>query len=198
MLCGMARVRLNAGALTAAQVRMGSRGASERLRPPGDDINASNGTSDRLVCALCGSTRRVDTSRPRRCGPCRADEQTVRDAGAQLKAAGQPPLGQRGNKADFAKLRKQGEAARARLAERKRAKPRLASPSQRSATVSPSSPRRIDPAQKQAGARRLKARIERTEQELKALLPNDKRRELLREDLGVARRLLTDWQEGVH
>lgn len=194
----MARVRLNAGALTAAQVRMGSRGASERLRPPGDDINTSDGTNYRLVCALCGSTRKVDTSRPRRCGPCLTDEQTVRDAGARLKAAGQSPLGRGGNKTDFAKVRKQGEAARARLAERKRAKPRLAaSSSPRSAPAAPSSTRRMDPAQKQAGARRLKARIERMEQELKALLVTDKRRERLREDLG-ARRLLIDWQEGIH
>lgn len=100
---------------------------------------------------------------------------------------------------DFAKVRKQGEAARARLAERKRAKPRLAaSSSPRSAPAAPSSPRRMDPAQKQAGARRLKARIERMEQELKALSVTDKRRERLREDLGVARRLLIDWQEGIH
>lgn len=197
MLSGMARVRLNAGALTAAQVRMGSRGASERLRPPGDDINTGGGANDRLVCALCGSTRKVDASRPRRCGPCRSDEQTVRDASARLKAAGQPPLGGGGNKADFAQVRKQGEAARARLAERKRGKPRPADPSPRSAPAVPSSPRRMSPAQKQAGARRLKTRIERMEQELRTLLATDKRRAGLREDLGIARQLLTDWEEGV-
>lgn len=195
----MARIRLNAGALTAAQVRMGSRGASERLRPPGDDINTSDGTHDQLVCALCGSTRKVDTSRPRRCGPCRADEQTVLDAAARLKAAGQPPLGRGSDQSDFAKVRQQGEAARARLAERKRAKVRPApSPSPRSAPTASSSPRRIEPSLKQAGAGRLKARIERMQQELKALPATDMRRERLREDLGVAHRLLIDWQEGVH
>ncbi len=123
----------------------------------------------------------------------------VRDAAARLKAAGQPPLGRGGNRTDLAKVRKQGEAARARLVERKRNKPRPAlSPSPRSAPAAPSSPRRIDPAQKQAGARRLKARIERMEQELKALPATDQRRERLREDLRLARRLLIDWQDGVH
>ena len=199
MLSSMAGVRLNAGALTAAQVRMGRRGASERLRPPGDDINASDGADDRLVCALCGGVKGVDTSRPRRCDPCRADEQAVRAAAARLKAAGQPPLGRGSNNADFAKVRKQGEAARTRLAERKRARPRTGlNPAPRSAPAAPAFPRRLHLAQKQAGVRRLMIRIERMKQELKVLPPTDKPRECLREDLGVARRLLIDWQEGVH
>jgi hypothetical protein len=202
MLCGMARVRLNAGALTAAQVRMGSRGASERLRPPGDDINSSDGPDDRLVCGSCGSTKKVDASRPRRCGPCRADEETVRDAAARLKAAGQPPLGRApAGKTDFAKIRQKGNAAKARLAERKRNKPRPGPqcPAARpAAAASPPVPRRITASQKQAGARRLAMRIEQMEKELQALPAADKARERLREDLGVARRLLSDWRDGVH
>lgn len=197
---GMGRVRLNAGGLSAAQVRMGSRGASERLRPLGDDINSSDGTDTRLICGWCGSTKKVDTSRPRRCAPCRADEEIVRDATARLQKAGQPPLGASvGSKADFAKIRKQGVAARARLAERRRAAPRPApKPPAKLARATPSSPRRINAAQKQAGARRLRAKIEQMEKELKAMSQTDKRRDRLREDLHVARRLLSDWTEGVH
>lgn len=201
MLSGMARVRLNAGALTAAQVRMGSRGASERLRPPGDDINSSDRPGDALICASCGSTKKVDASqRPRRCGPCRSDEETVRDAAARLRAADQPPLGSpQSNKNDYSKIRKQGDAARARLAERRKAKPRTP---RRSATPVPpaaaSSPRRVNAAQKQAGSRRLKTRIEQMEKELKAMPADDKRRARAREDLALARRLLADWQDSVH
>lgn len=87
----VARVRLNAGALNAAQVRMGSRGASERVRPPGDDINTGDGRDRSLACALCGGTKKVDDSRPRRCGPCRSDEEIVRDVTTRLAAAKQPP-----------------------------------------------------------------------------------------------------------
>jgi hypothetical protein len=93
---------------------------------------------------------------------------------------------------EFAKLRKQGNAARARLAERRRAAPRP----ERKSTIpttpaaTPSSPRRIGGAQKRAGARRLKERIEQMETNLKAMPSTDKRRDRLREDLQVARRLL--------
>lgn len=198
MLSSMARVRLNAGALTAAQVRMGSRGASERVRPPGDDINSSDGTGDALICGSCGSTKKVDVSqRPRRCGPCRSDEQTVRDAAARLKAAGQPPLGSpQSNKADGAKIRKQGDAARARLAERRKAKPRT--PRRSTPPAPPQSLRRVNAAQKRAGSRRLKTRIEQMEKELKAMPADSRRRSQVREDLAVARRLLADWQDFVH
>ena len=200
MLSGMARVRLNAGALTAAQVRMGSRGASERLRPPGDDINSSDGRDDPLVCGTCGSMKKVDVSRPRRCAPCRADEQIGRDATARLKAAGRPLLGKLvSNKADYANIRKQGDAARARLAERRRANPRPAPrPTPSAAPAPPASLRRVNAAQKQAGVRRLKTRIKQMEQGLKATPAVDNGRDRLREDLSVARRLLADWTEGIH
>ena len=195
----MARVRLNAGALTAAQVRMGSRGASERLRPPGDDINSSRDRDDKLVCTWCGSTKKVDASRPRRCVTCRADEQAVRDASARLKAAGQPPLGSAsGNKTQFANIRKQGDAAQKRLAGRKRAAPRSSRVHSPSPAPTSSSPRRLNAAQKAAGARRLQNRLEQMEKKLTALPPGDKRRDRLREDILAARRLSSDWQEGVH
>lgn len=119
----MARVRLNAGGLTAAQVRMGSPGASERVRPPGDDINTGDGRDRSLACALCGGHKKVYASRPRRCGPCRADEDIVRDATARLAAAKQRPLGAKAPGHDYAKLRREGDQARARLAERRKARP---------------------------------------------------------------------------
>ena len=195
----MARVRLNAGGLTAAQVRMSARGASERLRRPGDDINNTDGHDGKIVGGGCGTSKKVDATRPRRCAACRADEQMVRDTNTRHRAAGQPARRSASNKTTAnARIRKQGDAARQRLAGRRRATP----PSRRSSppTVAPipTSPRRVNAGQEAAGERRLQTCIEKLDKELKTMARSDRRRDQLREDLHVARRLLADWPDGVH
>lgn len=179
---------------------MGSRGASERLRPPGDDINSSDGREDRLACGWCGSPKAVDSSRPRRCGPCRADEQVIRSGSAGLTSAPRRMAdGRLGRKADQGTTRKQVDTAKARLAGRKRSASRAARPLQPpSAPVAPSVPRRVNPSQKRAGARRLKLHIERVQNKLAATPVSDPQQPRLRNDLAVARRLLSDWGDGVH
>ncbi len=176
---------------------MGSRGASERVRPPGDDINTGDGRDRSAACGLCGGHKKVDVSRPRRCGPCRADEDIVRDVTGRLAAAKQPPLGAKAPGHDYDKLRRQGDQARAWLAERRKPRPRPT-------TAAPPPPppaggtRRITAGQKQAGAVRLQAKILRMEKEFAALQPADKRRDQLRENLAAARRLLAHWSDVVH
>lgn len=178
---------------------MGSRGASERVRPPGDDINTGDGRGrDRsLACALCGGTKKVDDSRPRRCGPCRSDEEIVRDVTARLAAAKQPPPGGKAPGHDYAKVRRQGDQARARLAERGKARPR---PAPAAAPPPPlaGGTRRITAGQKRVGAVRLQKNMLQMEKELAAMQSADKRRDRLREDLAAARRLLAHWSDVVH
>ncbi len=117
----MPRVRLNAGALTAGQLRVGRRGPSERIRPPGEDVNYGSSRDERLVCGWCGS-RNLDASRPRRCSTCRTDQATVREATARLAAARLPPLGAKAPGDAYLKIRRRGDQARARLAERRSAR----------------------------------------------------------------------------
>jgi hypothetical protein len=193
----VARVRLNSGGLSAAQVRMGSRGASERLRPPGDDINSPAEGAAALVCGWCGSRKRVDDARPRRCGACRADEQVVREVAAALRAAGQPPLGRKAPAgAPLSARRSQGEAARSRLRSRKRTMSQMRATAPPAAK--PAGTRRITAGQKAAGARRLRQRVTELERELARLDRTDGRRGQLREELAAAQRLLSDWKDGVH
>ena len=201
----MARVRLNAGALTAVQVRMSTRGASERLRSPGDDINSTDGRDGRdgrdgkIVCGGCGSSKKVDATRPRCCAPCLADEQIVRGTNTRLRAAGQPALGSASNKTTAnARIRKEGEAGRQRLAGRRRATPRCRPSSPPTVAPTSTSPRRVSAGQKAAGERRLQMCVEKLDKELKTMARSDRRRDQLREDLHVARRLLADWPDGVH
>ena len=40
--------------------------------------------------------------------------------------------------------------------------------------------------------------VEKLDKELKTMARSDRRRDQLREDLHVARRLLADWPDGVH
>lgn len=119
------RVRLRSGGIRAGQVRLGQRGASERLRTAADDIGFDDRGQSAAVYGLCGSDRKIDPSlRPRRCAPCRADEQQVAAAADKLRKAAQPPLGRRVPEGtSHAKVRRAGEQARARLAERRKARP---------------------------------------------------------------------------
>jgi hypothetical protein len=116
---------------------------------------------------------------------------------ARLAAAKQPPLGAKAPGHAYAKLRRQGDPARARLAEGRQARPRPAT------AALPSPPpvggtRRIMAGQKRVGALRLQAKILKMEKELAAMQPADKRRGRLREDVAAARRLLAHWSDVVH
>jgi hypothetical protein len=104
----------------------------------------------------------------------------------------------------YARLRRKGEDARARLASRNRTQPASKTnpapakkapspPSQR-----PARPRRVTPAEKRAAARRLAARVAKIERELKrpGLAPSSETR--LREDLAAPRTLLRAWDDDVH
>jgi hypothetical protein len=199
------RVRLHSGGISPGQVRLGQRGASERLRPAADDINFGDRGQSAAVCGLCGSSRKVDPSlRPRRCAPCRADEQQVAVAAEKLRKAGQPPLGSRvPDGTSHAKVRRAGEVARARLAERRKARPVPTAKGKAKAAAAPAkrpskaqaSPRRVTMAERRAAHGRLVARVARIERELAAPGTAPNRRDLLREQLAGAQGLLRNWDD---
>lgn len=199
----MARVRLHSGGISPGQVRLGRRGASERLRAPCDDINSADRSQTAAVCGWCGTSRQVDPSlRPRRCSACRADEQQVAAAAAKLKGAGLQPLQARvPDGTRLAKVRRQGDAARARLAERRKSRSakKAASPAQPSKPAAKTSPspagrRQATTAGERRAARaRLVARVARIERELAAPKTAPHRRDLLREQLDATKGLLRNW-----
>lgn len=210
----MARVHLHSGGVSPGRVRLDPRGASERLRPPGDDVN-SPGPGRAPACGWCGGTDKVrPDSRPLRCGPCAADEAVVAQVSAGLARAKLPPLGRPGKPGQGGvKARNKGEQARARLAARRQTKladTRAAAPAkaagkakpastrQAAPAKQPSSRRRLTPAQKAAALKRLTARVEQMERELRqaGLAPSQQDR--LREDLGAARTLLRAWDDDIH
>lgn len=196
----MGRVRLHSGGISPGQVRLGRRGASEALRAARDDVNSRNQGQSAAFCGWCGSTRKVDPSqRPHRCAPCRADEQQVAGA-AKLRLAGQPPLGSRASDGgSHGKVRRAGEQARARLAGRGKARPapgkaQGTAPAKRP-SAAPSGLRRVTEAERRAAQARLVARVSRIERELAAPGTATNRRDLLREKLAEAERLLRHWDD---
>ena len=88
----MTRVRLTAGGVSPGQVRLKPSGASERLRPPGDDINYTTRPGEE--CRNCRRRAAVpESGRLKLCAACAPDGRIVSEVAAALKAAGQPPLG---------------------------------------------------------------------------------------------------------
>jgi hypothetical protein len=198
----MGRVRLTAGGVSPGQVRLKPSGASERLRAPGDDINYTTRPGE--TCRICGRRTAVpESGRSKLCQMCAPDGRTVAEVAAALKAAGQPPLSATvPTGSPLHKLRSRGLQAKARLDERRRknkhATPSAAPRPSPSAPVEGAarSPRRLSAQDKQAGVRRLRARmvgIERQLAQASALRPHARAR--LEEELGAARRLLARWDD---
>ncbi len=200
----MARVTLHSGGVSTGYVRLSPRGASERLHPPGDDVNGPAAKGP-LACGWCGSTKKVHAdSRPTRCGLCLADEAVVAQIAATLAAAGVPPLGTPIRSLQpFARLRRQGHAARGRLAERAKArksapatkasKPKAVAPAAQ--VKQPTGPRRMTDVEKRAAAAGLAARVRSAETELRRPGLPPTLVERLREDLAAARQLLRAWDD---
>ncbi|UOY01655.1 FUSC family protein [Blastococcus sp. PRF04-17] len=199
----MGRVRLTAGGVSPGQVRLKPSGASERLRRPGDDINYTTRPGEK--CRVCGRRAAVpESGRSRLCQVCTPDGRIVAEVTAALKAAGQPPLSAAVPAgAPLRKLRTRGLQAKARLDERRRQHKDVTPPAEarrnssaRVADQAPRPARRLSAQDKQAGVRRLRARITSIERQLNsagALRPHARAR--LEEELGAARRLLSRWND---
>jgi hypothetical protein len=198
----MGRVRLHAGGISTNDVRLGLRGASERLRPAGDDINDATGPDQDGRCGWCGSRKKVDVAaRPRRCGACQTDERTVADVNRALLAGSQPPLGAPAPATGgYSALRRRGDAARERLKTRKKNNKAAArpGPAPRETRAQPSAPRRVTTAQKQAGETRLRTEVAKIERKLEQPNLAPGRQADLREDIAAARRLLKNWNDDIH
>jgi hypothetical protein len=118
------RVHLNAGGKSPQVIRMGPRGASERLRPPGDDISPALTTTRKRpprTCEVCRSARDV-TSRNGKtlCTRCRDDQKLVTEVRRLCQREGLPPVGVSVAKGSpYEKLRRDAAAASRRLTAKK-------------------------------------------------------------------------------
>ena len=109
------RVRLHAGGIPTSDVRLSSRGASERRTAPGRDIRdvGPDQGPRRSTCRNCSA---VFLGPGSYCAPCATDREILRSAAAKLKAAGRPGVEARTQDgAAYAKVRKKAQAARHRL-----------------------------------------------------------------------------------
>src|SRR3954470_22786829 len=87
----MGRVRLTAGGVSPGQVRLKPSGASERLRPPKDDINYTTRPGE--MCKVCRRRTVIPESGNRKlCQVCEPDGRIIAEVSAALKAAALPPL----------------------------------------------------------------------------------------------------------
>ena len=96
----------------------------------------------------------------------------MREATARLAAAGLPPLGAEAPGEAHLKVRRRGDQARTRLAERRRTRPKPArsAPQPRPARpqTAPPGGRRLSGGQKRAGVGRIKAKIDQLQKQLAA------------------------------
>jgi hypothetical protein len=118
------RVHLNAGGKSPQVIRMGSRGASERLRPPGDDISPARTTTRKRpprTCEVCRSARDVASRNGKTlCTRCRDDQKLVTEVRRLCQREGLPPVGVPvAEGSPYEKLRRDAAAASRRLTAKK-------------------------------------------------------------------------------
>ncbi|WP_432501834.1 hypothetical protein [Kineococcus arenarius] len=170
------RVHLNAGGKGPQEIRMGSRGASERLRPPGDDISPvrTAGREGARVCDVCRSTRGVTVrSGEALCASCRDDRKLVTEVRRLCRRESLPPIGVPVTKGSpYEKLRRDAAAASERLKAKKPAGPKARGRT----TAAARSTARVFAGADPAGVRSLQARKKALARRLQEQLTPEERR----------------------